>query len=65
MEEVEVPPEAEAILLGLSEDENPAGAHEVRAYYKAKAQNGDKLVGQANGYQIKYDQEEDKFYHVT
>jgi hypothetical protein len=65
MEEVEVPPEAENILLGLSVDENPAGANEVRAYYKVKAQNGNKLVGQANGYQIKYDQEEDRFYHVT
>lgn len=65
MEEIEVPPEAEAILLGLSEPDNSVGAREVRAFYQGKAQNGHKLVGQANGYQIKYDQKEDQFYHVT
>ena len=65
MEEIEVPPEAEAILLGLSEPGNPVGDSEVREFYKGKAQNGNKLVGQANGYQIKYDQQEDQFYHVT
>ena len=65
MEEIEVPPEAEAILLGLSEPGSSDGASEMRAFYKGKAQNGNKLVGQANGYQIKYDQEEDQFYHVT
>lgn len=65
MEEVEVPPEAEAILLGVSEDGNPIGAHQIREFYKAKAQNGNKLVGQADGYQIKYDQGEDKFFIVT
>ncbi|MBC3789043.1 hypothetical protein [Spirosoma utsteinense] len=65
MEEVEVPPEAEAILLGYTEQNNSAGASEIKAFYKGKAQNGNKLVGQADGYQIKYDQNEDKFYIVT
>ena len=65
MEEIEVPAEAEAILLGLTEPANPVGAREVREFYKGKAQNGNKLVGQANGYQIKYDQQEDQFCHVT
>lgn len=55
MEEIEVPSEAEAILLGLNEPGDSVGASEVRAFYKGKAQNGNKLVGQANGYQIKYD----------
>ncbi len=65
MEEIEVPSEAEAILLGLSEPGNSVGACEVREFYKAQAQNGNKLVGQANGYQIKYDQNEDQFFQVT
>lgn len=65
MEEVEVPPEAEAILLGLPNDANPLRVSEVTKFYQSKAQNGNKLVGQANGYQIKYDQKEDQFYHVT
>jgi hypothetical protein len=65
MEEVEVPPEAEDILLGLSDHGNPTGAHQIREFYKTKAQNGNKLVSQADGYQIKYDQREDKFSIVT
>ena len=65
MEEIEVPPEAEAILLGSGEAGNFVGDSEVRAFYQGKAQNGNKLVGQANGYQIKYDEKEDQFYHVT
>lgn len=65
MEEVEVPPDAEAILLGSNEGGDPVRAREVKAFYQAKAQNGNKLVGQADGYQIKYDQNEDKFYMVT
>lgn len=65
MEEVEVPPEAEAILLGMAELDKLDSAQEVKAFYRAKAQDGNKLVGQADGYQIKYDQEEDKFYIVT
>lgn len=65
MEELEVPPEAEALLLGLTEPDNLDRAQEVKAFYKGKAQNGNKLVGQADGYQIKYDQQEDKFYIVT
>ena len=65
MEEIEVPPEAEAVLLRLSKDGNSVETSEVRKFYKGKAQNGNKLVGQANGLQIKYDQQEDRFYHVT
>ena len=65
MEELEVPPEAEVILLGLTESNTHDGGQEVKAFYKDKAQNGNKLVGQADGYQIKYDQQEDRFYIVT
>lgn len=65
MEEIEVPQEAEDILLELSDHGNPIGANEVRTFYKAKAQNGNKLVGQNDGYQIKYDEKDDKFYIVT
>jgi len=65
MEELEVPPEAENILLGLSDDGNPAEVNQVKEFYKGKAQNGNKLVGQTNGYQIKYDETDDKFYIVT
>jgi hypothetical protein len=65
MEEVEVPPEAEAILLGLQAEDDPVRATQVRTFYKGKAQNGNKLVGQNDGYQIKYDEQDDKFYIVT
>ena len=65
MEEVEVPPEAEAILLRLSDQGSSVGADGVRAFYKNKAQNGDKLVSQKDGYQIKYDETDDQFYIVT
>ncbi|MDB5241130.1 MAG: hypothetical protein JWP57_1755 [Spirosoma sp.] len=44
--------EAETILRELSEPANPVGDREVREFYKGKAQNGHKRVGQTNGYQI-------------
>lgn len=65
MEEVEVPQEAENILLGLSDSGTPVEVNQVREFYKGKAQNGNKLVGQMDGYQIKYDETDDKFYIVT
>lgn len=65
MEEIEVPQEAEDILLGLSIEDDPIRATEVKAFYKGKAQNGNKLVGQNDGYQIKYDEKDDKFFIVT
>lgn len=65
MEELEVPQEAEDILLGFSGEDNPVKVTEVRTFYKNKAQNGNKLVGQNDGYQIKYDEKDDKFSIVT
>ena len=65
MEEIEVPAEAQAILLVVSGPGDSAEAREVWALYQGKAQNGNKLVGQDDGIQIKYDQAEDQFYQVT